>query len=278
MAPAPLGIAEAGDRYYFANGRREQVTAVESGVLDIRRSSKYQYQRFQDFVLADKTVKKQGIVVESELMDLTPAESLWPLQIGKKVSFGVVNAGSKSNVGNSATKRKEWECIVNGMQSVGVISGNFDTYRIECVRKNSRNKIKQRVTHYYAPSIQQVVLRMDNYTYKPAKKLELVAFNPALTRLSKGSQRLYRQHFQNTMEMKASGTTTSWWSRRTDTRIHTTPTSTRKIGADLYCRNYLVRIQSKELLRSGAGLVCRDKNGKWRIPRKIDADKGRVTF
>ena len=278
LPPAPLGIAEAGDRTFFANGRRERVTAVNDGLIDIRRSSTYQYLRYQDFTLNEKTVKSSNGVTDAEIVDLNPKASLWPLQAGKRVKFGVVKTRGEEPRGDAANPGIFWECSVDGMQTVTVITGEFDTYRIECVRKNSRNKIKQYVTRFYAPAIQQVVLRIDRYPYKPTKRVELVAFQPALTLLSRASARRYKQHFQNTLETVASGTTTSWWSRRSDTRIHTTPTNTRKLGSDLYCRNYLVKVNSKGSLRSGAGLVCRDDKGQWRVPRKIDTDKGELTF
>lgn len=278
MPPAPLGTAEAGDRYFYANGRKERVTGVENGLIDIRRSSRYQYRRFQDFIFAEKAVTRRSITSNAEVVDQSPEKSLWPLRVGNNIKFGVVKTRAGVPDADPANPKSYWNCYVDGMQTVAVIAGEFDTYRIECTRRNRRNKIKQYITHYYAPAIQQVVLRIDRYSYKPAKRLELVAFKPTLNMLSRGSASRYEQHFQNTLETVASGSTTSWWSRRSDTRIHTTPTVTRKIGENLYCRNFLIKVDNKGLARSGAGLACRDIKGKWRIPREIDIREGGVKF
>ncbi|MCP5417769.1 MAG: hypothetical protein H6965_11810 [Chromatiaceae bacterium] len=278
LPPAPLGIAIAGDRYYFANGRREKFTAVENGLIDVRRSSSYQYLRFHDFTLPAKSVSSRNGVTSFEVVKLHPETSLWPLAVGKRTRFSVVKTNAGTADGEAANPRSYWECSVEGMQTVAVISGEFETYRVECLRKNSRDKIKQYVTYYYAPDIQQVVLRTDGYSHKPAKQTELVAFRPSLSMLSSASERRFQQHFQNTLETVASGTTTSWWSRRSDTRIHTTPTHTRKLGTRLYCRNFLMRVSVKGSVRSGAGLACRNAEGKWRIPRKIDIHRGELTF
>ena len=278
MPPAPLGNTVAGDRYYFSNGRREKVTAVENDLIAVRRSSRYQYLRFQDFTLPAKSISSRKGATSYDMVKMNPAESLWPLSVGKRIRFELVNTSAGTADGEAANPSKFWECAVEGMQTVAVISGEFETYRVECLRKNRRNKIKQYVTYYYAPAIQQVVLRVDSYSYKPAKRLELVAFRPSLSMLSKASERRFRRHFQHTLETVASGTTTSWWSRRSDTRIHTTPTITRKLGTGLYCRNFLISVNAKGSVRSGAGLACRNAEGKWRIPRKIDTNNGELTF
>ena len=278
LSPAPLGSTEVGDRYYYSNGRKERVTAVGNGLIDVRRSSRYQYLRFQDFVLMEKAVKRRNALTNIDLVQLTPEKSLWPLAMGSTVRFGLVKTVAGVADGTPDNPKNFWECAVAGMQTVTVISGEFDTYRIECIRKSSRNKIKQYVTYYYAPDIQQVVLRVDRYAHKPAKSVELVAFKPSLAMLSKSSERRYWQHFQNTLESLTSGTTASWWSRKSDTRIHTTPTRTWKIGANLYCRSFLIRVNNKGSVRSGAGFACRDEQGRWRIPTKVAADKSGVTF
>ena len=65
---------------------------------------------------------------------------------------------------------------------------------------------------------------IDRYSYKPAKRLELVAFKPTLNMLPEGQQSRYEQHFQNTLfEDRRKRKYNGWWSRRSDTRWLLTP-------------------------------------------------------
>ena len=130
------------------------------------------------------------------------------------------------------------------------------------------------VTRYFALDIGQVVLHIDRYTSKMPKKLELTAFTPDLSMLSGRSAKRYRDYFQQVMEQIPSGTSKSWWSRRNDTRIHITPTRTLSTPQQGYCRNYRLRIDHGGNVRRGAGLVCRDSEGRWRTPARIDPEQG----
>ncbi len=270
LPPARLTDARMGDRYYFANGRREKVIAVDDGLVLIRRSSRYRYSAFPDPLFPAARVERSSGISEKRVKGLEPAGSVWPLEMGNSVKFEVLTSKGGMSEGDVAQSGRYWNCSVDGMERVAIVSGEFDSYRIECIRKNRRNRIKQYTTRYFAVDIGQVVMRIDRYPDKPDRKLELLAFQPDMDMLGKRSQRRFRKYFQKVLDSVPSGTTKSWWSRASDTRIHLTPTKSLKFESGHYCRNYLVRISHKGLLRRGAGLVCRDKAGRWRIPKSID--------
>ena len=104
---------------------------------------------------------------------------------------------------------------------------------------------------------------------KKSKRLELVAFEPALSGISEASRRDYRGHFQQTMDRVRSDDTSRWQYPAGSASVAVKPVRTLQLQDGTYCRNYELDVSAGRSNRTGAGIVCRDDQGSWRVPKKI---------
>ena len=92
---------------------------------------------------------------------------LWPLQVGNKASYHILYEG---HTGHS--NKKVRKCEVESTANISVIDKNYDTYKIVCTDKRNIR------TFYYAPSVENVVLRIKYLkkkgTSEVAKLLEVL--------------------------------------------------------------------------------------------------------
>ena len=135
------------------------------------------------------------------------------------------------------------------------------------IKKLKMGKFKKRRYWYYAPDIEQVVLQIETRRSKVPKRLELAAFRPAIPEAVAVE---YRQFFQEVMESRPSGKSVRWEAKGEDLRIDVTPTRTLRLEENTYCRNYRMKLQIDDDTRQGAGMVCRDEEGRWRVPRRVE--------
>lgn len=91
---------------------------------------------------------------------------LFPLQEGNVIAYSV--RGSSENA--PAGWQDEHRCVVAGHEPVEVKAGRFDTYKVDCQRKDYRD------TFFYAPTAQNYVLRMRQFNNRQVRK-ELVSFS-----------------------------------------------------------------------------------------------------
>lgn len=91
---------------------------------------------------------------------------LFPLQQGNVIAYSV--RGSSENA--PAGWQDEHRCVVAGFEPVEVKAGRFDTYKVDCQRKDYRD------TYFYAPTAQNYVLRMRQFNNRQVRK-ELVSFS-----------------------------------------------------------------------------------------------------
>lgn len=275
MAPAGLPRLVAGDRSYFANGRRLEVTGVSGDSIEWKRTSQHRYRADRNFLLPAAFEENAKRRTTSTLE--APVSQIWPLALGRELNFFLRRASIDKASGERRESTSYWSCEVDAAQRINVLAGSFDTYRVDCTRKTASYKFRQRRIWYYAPEIEQPVLRLDYYRKDRKRRLELTAFRPALVGLSKTSLRDYRKRFQQVMESAASGETTLWKSSRGHARIVLQPMKTLQWPDGTFCRNYRQRVTIDGAARTGAGMVCRAADGRWKVPRKIDRE-GSVGF
>lgn len=89
---------------------------------------------------------------------------LFPLQEGNVVAYSV--RGSSENA--PAGWQDEHRCAVAGQETVEVRAGRFDSFRVDCQRKDYRD------IYYYSPTVQNYVLRERQFANREARK-ELVS-------------------------------------------------------------------------------------------------------
>ena len=268
MPPASLPRPAVGDRSYFSNGRRLEVTAVSGDSVDWKRSARHRYRAERNFLLPPSREESAKRITTSTLE--APVTSVWPLALGRDLDFFLRRTSTDKGSGERKESTRYWSCDVDAAQRITVLAGSFDTYRIDCTRKTTSYKFRQRRIWYYAPEIERPVLRLDYYRKERKRRLELTAFRPALSGLSKASLKDYRKRFQQVMEGAASGQPMAWRSERERASIVIEPLKTLQWPDGTFCRNYRQRVTIDGNTRTGAGMVCRTAEGRWRVPRKVD--------
>jgi hypothetical protein len=256
-----------GDRVYYANGRKERVTGVAGERVTWRRSKWTRYTASRDFTLPE--LAKQTRHKETSNRVTRSDEGLWPLTRERTASFNSERLSQERESGKQTRSAYDWFCKVEGAERIALAAGAFDTYRIACRRTGSLAKWKQTTYWYYSPRIEQPVLRIDYYPRKESKRLELVAFEPALSGVTESSRHDYQGHFQQTMERVGSGDTSRWQDPAGSASVAVRPLRTLQLRDGTYCRNYELDVSAGGSNRTGAGIVCRDPQGRWRVPKKI---------
>ena len=272
MAPAAEPALAVGDRSYFTNGRRLEVTGLSGGLAEWKRSARRHYRSTNNFLLPpaiEESAKKRI----ANTLD-APLSSIWPLTLGQELSFSLQRVSDDRTSGERGESRRYWDCEVDAAQRITVVAGRFDTYRVDCTRRTASHKFRQRRIWFYAPDIGQPVLRLDYYRENRRRRLEMTAFVPVLPGLSDASSRDYLDSFQKVMETAGSGEKMVWTDTRGDAQITVTPLRTVRWQDGTYCRNYRQRLRIADHARQGAGLVCRTADGSWRIPRSIKRQGG----
>ena len=79
----------------------------------------------------------------------------------------------------------------------------------------------------------------------------------------------YKQFFREIMESRPSGKSVRWDAPGRELHIDVTPTRTLRLEEGTYCRNYRMKLHVNGGIRQGAGIVCRDGKGRWRVPRRV---------
>jgi len=265
MPAAKLPLSKPGDLRYFSNGRRERVTGIEGEQVAWKRSSRTRYLTDRNFVIPES-------FRESTRRQLThhiegDAARLWPMQQGISGWFSAVRTTTNKETGSRGISRRDWSCLVDETQRITVIAGVFDVYRVNCAVSDEMGKFKKRLYWYYAPDIEQVVLQIDASPSRQPKRLELTAFQPALPSAVK---KAYRDFFQEIMETRPSGQRARWDDPDSSLHVDITPIKTLRLQENTYCRNYRMNLQTASGTRQGAGMVCRNEDGDWRIPRRVE--------
>lgn len=267
LPSANLPVVTVGDSAHFSNGRRLTVTAVDNHVISVHRSQFRSRKLTADFVLPDILSVNGSKRVTNELFD--HEGSLWPIEVGRKAAFSVKRTSTDTVSNEKKISIRHWKCAVDSAEKMTVIAGKFDTYRINCQRFNSKMRFKQRRVWYYAPKIEHFVLRIDLSLYGKMRKLELVTFSPGLSGLSKKSTENYKAKFQDVIENTPSGEQVHWRSKHSSVEIKIRPEKSLKLGNGQYCRSYRLVLKRESLDRKGSGVVCRSREGEWKIPRRV---------
>jgi len=261
---AVLPRFEIGDRRYLSNGRYEEVIALDGDLVTWRSSNGTRYRVRRNFIFPPLLKETAGRRVSNEFE--AAEDLLWPLQPGNKGWFPARRTSLDKGSGRRISSKRDWYCRVKDGVRLGISAGRFDAYPVECDRTDEMGRFRQRWLWYYSPLLEQVVLRRIESPRRPERRLELVAFQPSLDRLSRDEIQAYRERFQWVMEELASGNTEWYQARGSGHRIAIIPLQSLRLRDGHYCRRYRLRVVRGSSRRWGAGIVCRDDAGRWRIP------------
>jgi hypothetical protein len=277
LGAAVLPEAHPGDRIYYTNGGREKITEVKGERTVWRRSRSSKTVRSSNFIMPTLAWSNSKYLGEQKSSD--SAGDIWPLRSGKEAHFSTRIASTNKETGEVYNGIRYWDCEVEDSERISILAGNFDTYKVECVRTNDMGKFRQERVWYYAPAIGQTVLRLDRYSSskRQPKRTEMMAYTPSMRTFGKEARKSYWRFFRKTMENRPSGKTRVWKDKRSGGAVSLTPLKTLQQSDGTFCRQYWVSVKDKRGSRQGAGIACRDERKLWRIPKGISEEEG-VSF
>lgn len=277
LAPSELPEYRPGDHVYYTNGRREKVIKVEGENVVWRRSGTNRAVGWRNPFIPLHSWDNSSY--EGSQVPTGDVKALWPLEPGGKGYFDTRIKSINKETNSVYSGTRHWRCKVGSPETIALLAGNFDTQKVVCVRTNDLGKFRQESTWYYAPEIEQTVLKFDRYSSRNRKSRhkELMAFQPSMRMFDSKARGNYWRFFRETMESSPSGKTMAWSDRKSGNSVRLTPLKTLKQTDGTFCRQYRVEVIEKRSGRNGAGIACRDDKRRWRIPKKIDAEEG-VSF
>lgn len=277
LAPSELPTYRPGDHIYYTDGRREKVAQVEGDQVVWRRSRTSSTVRWKDPFIPPAAWDNSSYEGTQSVTD--EMASLWPLAPDNATYFSTRITSTNKETGAVYSGMRHWRCSVGQAETIALLAGNFDTHKVVCTRTNDLGKFRQETVWYYAPEIEQTVLKFDRYSSqkRSSRRRELMAYQPSMRMFDNKARGNYWKFFRETMESSPSGKTLAWRDRKSGNSVRLTPLKTLKQNDGTFCRQYRVDVVHKRSTRSGAGIACRDDKRRWRIPRKIDAEDG-VSF
>ncbi|MFQ5959399.1 MAG: peptidoglycan-binding protein [Alphaproteobacteria bacterium] len=267
-----MPIYEPGDVFVYSDGQVETVTGVE-GVRVIWATNRgARVTAYTNFILPpvswETTLRSETTTVDA------PVDVLWPLEVGKVVTFSVRTKTSPVRRRDTrSVSSQNWRCRVDGTDTVTVAAGTFATYRVACRSSPPPPSLSAERVWYYAPSIRHYVRRDETKaTSKLPQRVELVAVRlkgegwPPAARAGLGWA------FQHALETQSMGDSVEWQSSGVDTKVTITPTASLRSDDPSYCRTFEQTILRPASRRVFPGIACRDPSGHWSIPGLDDQD------
>ena len=272
LPPASLPQWGVGDRITYSNGRSEKVTKVDRNKVYWEKTQTTKFETSNNFIEPELHYESKTKIRDKKVISFGGSkhpDTLWPLKIDNSVSFYYLQGFTNLKIGrNFPTKRmKQMKCRVDDTATVQVLAGKFDTYVVKCHKVTSKQNKGTEYTYYYAPSLGHWVLRLTQTTKGKRYEKELMRLERGVRWLSKKQRRSLRKVLQDTMESNLTNQKSIWKSKDKKTIVEIYPTRTTKLETGVFCRNYVQIIKSNNEARS-AGLLCRNKDKKWKIPKR----------
>ena len=272
LPPASLPQWGVGDRITYSNGRSEKVTKVDRNKVYWKKTQTTKFETSNNFIEPELHYESKTKIRDKKVISFGGSkhpDTLWPLKIDNSVSFYYHQGFTNLKIGrNFPTKRmKQMKCRVDDTATVQVLAGKFDTYVVKCHKVTSKQNKGTEYTYYYAPSLGHWVLRLTQTTKGKRYEKELMRLERGVRWLSKKQRRSLRKVLQDTMESNLTNQKSIWKSKDKKTIVEIYPTRTTKLETGVFCRNYVQVIKSNNEARS-VGLLCRNKDKKWKIPKR----------
>ncbi len=161
-ANAPMPTYAQGETFTYANGRVERVVAVNGDTVTFERENGRRFTRDRNFVVPRLSWETKSRTGQHRVWG--NQDSLWPLQIGNNARLRAERRMTRKDSGEVASSMRKYECNVDGTEKIAVAAGTFATYRVRCLRYNSRGtRIVSTEVWYYAPRIGHYVRRDTRY-------------------------------------------------------------------------------------------------------------------
>ena len=158
LPPAPRPAVRVGDTYVFGAASVRRVAAVSPTALTWTTTDGQNIRTGRDFFtpVLEQTLPDRRIT--SRLSGQPGA--LWPLSVGKKVSFEEARVTAMTVFDREITTQLRWDCEVVDTRVSQVPAGDFDTFHVVCKARRADFFLPlQTVTWDYAPSLGHYVRR-----------------------------------------------------------------------------------------------------------------------
>ncbi len=171
LAPAPAPLYAPGDTFVYDDGgtvTTERVVSKSPDRVVWTNDSGLIWTKDPNVVTPPLMWSDDPELGRGRQTIIGSPNQLFPLQEGNVIAYSV--RGSSENA--PAGWQDEHRCVVAGQEAVEVKAGRYDTFRVDCQRKDYRD------TYFYAPTVQNYVLRLRQFGNRDQRK-ELVSVSLA---------------------------------------------------------------------------------------------------
>lgn len=266
ITTVPPPSYETGSRFVYADGEVETVVNVEGPHVRWRSNRGASFSTYHNFVLPRLDWRSPG---ESGQRVLNAApDDLWPLKAGTEVSFAATTVVQYDERPDNLSKRHEtWRCRLEGIETVSIRLGTFETQKIVCDGRADPAGTHLRRVWFYAPEIRHYVLREDVVgSQAPRRSAELLAILPSGDDWPPVARAGLGWAFQHALETADSGEHTTWKSSAVDTVVTIKPGPRVAAEQAKICRSFRQIWSRPREQRVYPGVACRAASGHWLIP------------
>lgn len=263
LSPASLPKYVVGETFEFDDGRIDTVKAVNGERIVWTNKYDVDVLRYRNFIVPDLEWRSENRNSSLDT-DVIPTD-LWPLSPGKiSKRFHALQEITWPEEGRKpVTIDYDWQCRVNGTQTVSVPAGTFDTFVVGCYRYRADSSImRQTRTFYYAPSLNHFVKRTDEYQRGRPKTITLVSAGFASSVLGNEEADLARTLFK-ALDNLPNAQPVTWVTANKNTSIKITPETTYRNAEGSICRRYQSAYHYQGRVRSNQRTLCKTGNGTW---------------
>ena len=259
-------VYQPGDIYSYSDGRVETVTRIDEDKVFWTTQEGMGFVSYSNFILpviSWKTDARSG----TRRLDIS-SDSLWPLKVGNAITFSAEAVlAPQRGLGDRIEWTETWKCVIDGTETISVVSGKFATFRIACRNQKSTADHPQIIVWYYAPSVRHYV-RQDELSADGTLEstVELVGIQlggeswPPVARAGLGWA------LDDVMESRNNGDGIVWQSSGVESEVTIIPTSPMQSEDGTHCRTFVMVETREGWERSYPGRACRDADGRWLIP------------
>jgi hypothetical protein len=265
LPPAALPTYGLGDSYQFSDGSDDRVIAVDGDVVRWRDNGGM-FMTSRD-VLAPRLTWADSGTLGARRIDGDPS-LLFPLEPAKSVQFTATRNVHPRVGGQQVTVQEDWGCNVIGAARVTTGAGDFDTWRVDCMMRETPavtgSGLIQR-SFYYAPDIGFYVRTDEAVGDAPFQITQLTGYTSSDPVLADSALRQRSYALQRALETQLSGSQAKWADADTGAAGIVTLVDTKHSAQYGWCRDFAERIQSSGRAYSLHGTGCRDPAKIWDI-------------
>lgn len=251
-----------GDRFVFDDGSAEQVVAVDGEKVTWRRHTGSTFVRYRNVALPNLEWDFRRARGEAEIT--ADPQALWPLEVGKGVSFAERVRSTRKDTGENRKYDRAQHCRVSGKDEVTVPAGTFATLRIVCMPTARSPRARTRKhTLWYAPAVGHYVKEAQDIGGRETSVRQLTQMEYADTPQAIGTSRNLEELLQRTLETRLNGELVQWATPDGRHAVEVVPTATERRADGTFCRRFELKISTAGQDQITRRAACRTAQG-WR--------------